>query len=267
MYTCYRTRSPIHMDGNPDEPAWQKAPRSPRFIDVIDGAPGLYDTRSALLWDDEYLYIAFWCEEPFPRAELTERDSLIWFENDIEVFIDGGDTYYEFEINALNTVYEVFYIWKDAYQKGGRFDVPRFDVLAHNALTFGGNHDRTGEFFWKGSHPRGNRWAFRDWDFPGLRTAVHIDGVLNDDTVVSRGWTLELSFPWHGMQWLANGQATPPLDGGIWRLFLGRYEKLRVNGQPVHAGWSWDKIGTNDNHFPERFTPICFSSRFVEDLP
>ncbi len=266
MYTCYRTRSAIHVDGSLDEPAWSRAPRSPRFIDVIGGTPGLYDTRSALLWDDQHLYIAFWCEEPYPEAHITQRDGLLWFENDVEVFIDGGDSYYEFQINALNTIYEVLYIWKDAYRPGGHFDVPEFDIFAQNAQTFGGNHDRTGEYFWKGSHPRGLRWVFRDWDFPGLKTAVSIQGRLNDSASVSQGWTLELAFPWSGMGWLANGRALPPAAGDIWRLFLGRYEKMLLNGQETHVGWAWDKIGTDDNHYPERFTPITFSTEFVEDL-
>lgn len=266
MVQCYRTRSALTIDGKLDESCWQRAPKSPRFIDVIGGTPGLYDTRSALLWDDNNLYIAFWCEEPYPAASITERDGLIWFENDVEVFIDGGDSYYEFQINALNTIYEVFYIWKDAYVKGGKFDVAEFDIFAQDALTFGGNHDRTGEYFWQGSHPRKNRWTFRNWDFPGLKTAVSIDGKLNDPTVVSKGWTLELAFPWQGMKWLANGRSLPPQKGDIWRLFLGRYQKLLLNGEEIHVGWAWDKIGTGDNHYPERFTEITFTTDYVEDL-
>jgi hypothetical protein len=266
MYKCYRTRSSINVDGKLDESVWLKVSKSPRFIDVIGGTKGVYDTRSAMLWDDESFYIAFWCEEPFPEAHITKRDGLLWFENDVEVFIDGGDSYYEFQINALNTIYEVLYIWKDAYVKGGRFDVPEFDIFAQNALTFGGNHDRTGEYFWKGSHPRGNRWAFRNWDFPGLKTAVYVDGKLNDSRIVSKGWTLELAFPWSGMKWLANGRSLPPADGDIWRLFLGRYEKMMLNGQEIHVGWAWDKIGTDDNHYPELFTSISFSKEYIEDL-
>ena len=144
--------------------------------------------------------------------------------------------------------------------------MPEFDIFALNALTFGGNHDRTGKYFWKGSHPRGNRWVFKNWDFPGLKTGVNIEGSLNDSAVVSKGWTLELAFPWSGMHWLANGRALPPAEGDTWRLFLGRYEKMRLNGQEVHVGWYWDKIGTDDNHYPELFTPITFSNECVEDL-
>ena len=143
-YTCYRVREPLPLDGRLDAAAGAQAPRSPRFVDVVTGRPGLYDTRAAALWDDEALYIGFWLEEPFVAAELTERDSLIFYENDIEVFIDGGDCYYEFEMNALGTIYEVFLIWQDAYRRGGRFDVPEFDLLDRPALSFGGNFDRVG---------------------------------------------------------------------------------------------------------------------------
>src|SRR5699024_11875779 len=82
----------------------------------VNGEPALYDTRTAVLWDDDYLYVGFWVEEPYVQAKITERDEPIFSENNVEVFIDGGDTYYEFEINALNTIYEVFFIWKNAYR-------------------------------------------------------------------------------------------------------------------------------------------------------
>jgi len=259
-YACFRTPTPLVIDGRLDEPAWAAAPRSPRFVDVISGEPGLYDTRAAALWDDEHLYVGFWIEEPWVRASTTERDALIFLENDVEVFIDGGDTYYEFEINALGTIYEVFFIWKDAYTRGGRFDVPAFDLLEQGAVSFGGNHDRSGAFFWRGSHPRGLRWAFRGWDFPGLRSAVHVDGALNDPSTPSRGWTVELAFPWAGMGWLANGRALPPRPGDEWRIFFGRYQQVALGGRAQTAGWAWHPIGSDDNHVPERFTPIRFAA-------
>jgi hypothetical protein len=151
-YTCYRTPSPITIDGNLNKTVWQHAPKSPRFMDMISGTPGFFDTRASALWDDEALYLAFWIEEPFVEARLSQRDSTIFQENDVEVFIDGGDCYYEFEINALNTVYEVFFIWKDAFHK---FDQKEFDVHSRQAFTFGGNHDRDAATFWRGNHPRG----------------------------------------------------------------------------------------------------------------
>src|SRR5208283_2332973 len=120
-YTARRATGPIRVDGVLDETDWQKAEKSPRFVDMATGEPAIYGTRAAVLWDDQNLYIAFWVEEPFVQAKLTEKNSLIFNENDAEVFIDGGDTYYEFETNARGTTYQMFYIWRDAYKKGGRF--------------------------------------------------------------------------------------------------------------------------------------------------
>ena len=267
-YTCYRTREPLTVDGHLTEAAWQTAPKSPRFVDMVTGDPAIFDTRAAALWDDQNLYIGFWVEEPFVEAHLTERDALIFMENDVEVFIDGGDCYYEFEVNALNTVYEVFFIWQDAYQRGSKFDVPEFDLLARKALSFGGNYDRTGWHFWKGTHPRGVRWAFLDWDFSGLRSAVQVDGKLNDRSVADKGWTVELAFPWSGMHWLANGRSLPPKDGDVWSLFFGRFEKLELAGtrpQPQPA-WCWSKHGVLDTHVPECFTRVHFSSKHVNEI-
>ncbi len=261
-HPCYRTSVPPRIDGVLDEAAWQLAVKSPRFVEVVTGGPALYDTRAAVLWDDQSLYVGFWVQEPFVAAELGERDAIIFAENDVELFIDGIDTYYELEINAQNTIYEVFFIWKDAYQRGGRFDVPEFDLLSRDVYTFGGNHDRSTAHFWRGDHPRGVRWAFRDFDLPGLKTAVAVDGRLNDPTQVDRGWTVEIAVPWAGMTWLANGRPLPPKTGDVWRLQFARYEKLASSTQ--HMGWAWDPVGSNDNHRPEAFTPIVFSDRSVE---
>jgi hypothetical protein len=257
-YTCYRTPSPITIDGDLNKPVWQNAVKSPRFADMISGAPGFLDTRAAVLWDDEALYVAFWIEEPFVQARLLERDSTIFQENDVEVFIDGGDCYYEFEINALNTVYEVFFIWKDAFVK---FDQAEFDVHSRQAYTFGGNHDRDASTFWRGNHPRGLRWAFTDWDFPGLRTAVQVLGTLNDNSDIDKGWTVEIAFPWAGMTPLSGGRSLPPKDGDIWSIFFGRFGKLPIGNTLVNNSMSWDPVCDIDNHLPERFTSVSFSKQ------
>jgi hypothetical protein len=114
-YTAYQVSEPIHVDGRLDEKAWQQAPRSPRFVDIISGRPGIHDTRASVLWDETNLYVAFHVEEPFAHAKLTTNNSPIYYDNDVEVFIAGRDAYYEFEINGYNTTYEAFFIWDDAY--------------------------------------------------------------------------------------------------------------------------------------------------------
>jgi hypothetical protein len=261
VYRCYRTAQRLIIDGALTEAAWLQAPKSPRFRHIVSGEPALYDTRAAMVWDDERLYVAFWVQEPYVQATLNQRDAIIFSENDVELFVDGIDTYYELEINALNTVYEVFYIWKDAWRPHGRFDVPEFDVHQPGVYTFGGNHDRSLAHFWRGSHPRGVRWAFCHWDMPGLVTAVSVQGHINDPAHVDEGWTVEIAIPWTSLHWLANGRALPPRPGDRWRFQFARYEKLLGTNQQV--GWAWDPVGSTDNHRPEAFTVVEFSDQEV----
>src|ERR1041384_5473379 len=215
-YTARFIQEPIQIDGRLDEPCWQAAPRSPRFTDILTGKPTRYDTHAAFLWDNENLYVGFWVEEPKVKATLTEYGSRIYENNDVEVFIAGRDAYYEFEINALNTVYEAFFIWEDAYDKGGFAQVPEFARANPKVKPFNGVGFTT--------HPRGARLGSWAWRFPGLKTAVHVDGTLNHDQDTARGWTVELAFPWAGMKWLAQGDASPllPKNRDIWRVAFFR---------------------------------------------
>lgn len=265
---CYRTRVPLSIDGDLTKPAWTRAPKSPRFVDMTSGAPGWFDTRAAALWDAENFYVAFWVEEPFVEAHLKERDSIIFTENDVEVFIDAGDCYYEFEINARNTVYEVFFIWRDAFGRGTHFDTPEFDLYSRRVYSFGGDYDRTPAHFWDGTHPRKTRWAFLDWDFPGLRSAVKVDGTLNDNSDIDRGWTVELAFPWKGMGPLAHGRACPPQSGDSWRMFFGRFERLTAGGGEVnpHPAWAMNAHGIPDTHQPHCFSFVDFKAEDVTEV-
>jgi hypothetical protein len=261
-YTCLRTKQPPAVDGRLDDPCWRPAPRSTRFVDLVTGEPGFLETRMSALWDDEAFYAAFWIEEPNVRARLTERDSFIWTENDVELFIACPDGYYEFQVNALGTIYEVFYIWQEAYRRNRHFERPEFDLSGHTVDVLGGFQDSS-RF---GKHPRGRRWAFMNWDFPGLRWGVHVDGTLNDGRDIDRGWTVELAFPWKGMETLAQGRPLPPRDGDIWRMDFSRFEALSfAGGRAVpDPGWALNRHGVYDSHIPECFSFIHFSSLDVE---
>ncbi|MFS4492354.1 carbohydrate-binding family 9-like protein [Maribacter sp. 2308TA10-17] len=259
-YKAQKINEQIEIDGNIDKPIWKNATWSKRFVDMVTGDLGMYNTQSAMLWNDSHLYFAFDAEEPFLEAKLTERDSIIFLENDLEIFIDGGDCYYELEVNAANTIYEVFFIWKDAYQKGGKFDIQQFDVHQRDAYTFGGDYDRTGASFWKGTNPRGIRWAFTDFDMEGLETAVKLDGTLNDNSDVDKGWSLEIAIPWESLKILANGRTIPPSDGDIWSMFIGRFQKLMLSGIEVqpHPAMALNSHGIYDTHMPSKWSKIEF---------
>jgi len=264
-YTCHRTGRKIEIDGNLDKSAWRKAPKSHRFVDLVTGVPGFLGTRMASLWDDENLYVAFWVDEPNVQARLKERDSLVWTENDVEIFIGGEDCYYEFQINALGTIYEVFYIGRDALKKGSRFDLPEFDLYTRRVDIIGGFQDATRY----GQDPRGPRWAFMDWDFPGLKAAVKVDGTLNDPSDVDKGWAAEIAFPWRGMKTLAGMHPVPPRAGDVWRMDFSRFELLEFCGTKAepHPGWALNRHGVYNSHIPECFSFVHFSEARAAEKP
>jgi hypothetical protein len=231
-YTCRKAAAPILVDGRLAEPAWQQASWTAAFIDI----EGLHKpiprflTRAKMLWDDEYFYIAAGMEEPHLWATLTQRDSVIFHDNDFEVFIDpNGDTleYYEFEINALNTGWDLFL--PKPYRHGGK--------------------------------------ARNEWDIVGTKTAVRLDGTLNDPRDVDRGWTVEIAFPWKSLAEYAHKPA-PPRPGDEWRVNFSRVQwrteavdgKYRKPAGIKEDNWVWSPQGLINMHVPERWGIV----RFVE---
>ena len=152
---------------------------------------------------------------------------------------------------------ERFYVWQDAYIEAGYAELPEFDLLGTRLVdTLGG--PQSGH-----RHSRGRRWAFREWDMPGLQWAVQVDGTINDSSDTDRGWTAEIAFPWEGLKHLADGRSLPAREGDIWRMDFSRFQWIEEGGARVCPGWAWTSHGTYDSHIPDRFSVIHFSAKVV----
>lgn len=231
-YVCYRAQAPITIDGKITESAWEAAPWTDAFVDIEgDKRPKpKYRTRAKMLWDDEALYIAAEVEEPHVWATLKEHDSIIFNDNDFEVFINpSGDnhSYCELEMNALNTTWDLFL--NKPYKDQGR--------------------------------------ALHGWEIVGLKTAVKVDGTLNDPQDQDKGWSIEIKWPWVGLKELAE-LPFPPRHGDRWRINFSRVEwdidivdgKYRkIPKRPEH-NWVWSPQGVIDMHRPERWGYLQFST-------
>ena len=247
---CHRAAARLTIDGRLDETSWLAAPWSDAFVDIegsVRPKPAL-QTRVKMLWDDDYFYIGADLEEPDVWATLTERDSVIFHDNDFEVFIDpDGDThdYYELEINALNTVWDLMVL--RPYRDGGP--------------------------------------AVHAWDIAGLKTAVHVRGTLNRPGDVDQGWTVEIAMPWKVLQEAAPARRGPRA-GEQWRVNFSRVQwplavkdgvytkRTDARGRPLpENNWVWSAQGAVAMHMPERWGYVQFSGtaaggaadRFVED--
>jgi len=255
-HIAQRTAGPITIDGALDEPSWKFATPSPRFVDILTGQPVIHNTRAMVLWDAGNLYVAYRVEEPLVHAKFTNHNDFIYLDNDVELFIAGPDAYYELEINAFNTCYEVFFAWNDTFEKHGLTTEPEF--LGATLVPFNGVGFT--------NHPRGGRVGNFDHAFPGLKTAVHIDGTVNNDTDRDRGWTVELALPWKGMKWLAtDGRSLPPKNGDVWRMDFSRFNTYKESPPALDSGgWVWTRHAIWDSHIPECFVFVTFSTNEVK---
>ena len=232
-YVAYRASLPLTIDGRLDEPSWQSAPWTEDFVDIEGDVRPLprYRTRAKMLWDDTYLYIGAEVDDPHVWATLTKRDTVIFYDNDFEVFIDpNGDSheYYEFEMNALNTVWDLFL--PKPYKDSGS--------------------------------------AVDSWNIAGLKTAVHVRGTINNPGDTDSGWTAEIAMPWAALSQYAHRPA-PPLDGDQWRINFSRVEWLTdiVDGKYRKVpgrredNWVWSPQWVVDMHRPERWGYLQFSTQ------
>ena len=231
-YVAYRATSSIAVDGRLTEPAWLSADWTGPFVD-IEGAvrrPPAYLTRVKMTWDGSNFYIAALLAEPHLWATLKTHDSVIFHDNDFEVFIDpNGDNheYYELEINALGTTWDL--LLPKPYKDDGK--------------------------------------AVNGWEIAGMKTADNLDGTLNSPGDVDRGWTVEIALPWKALGELAR-RPSPPRDGDQWRVNFSRvqwqlnatangYEKVKDSKED---NWVWSPQGVIDMHRPERWGYVQFAS-------
>lgn len=182
------------------------------------------------MWDASYFYIAAELEEPHVWGTLTKHDSVIFHDNDFEVFIDpNGDSheYFEFEMNALNTTWDLFL--PKPYKDGGAAD--------------------------------------NGWEIPGLRTAVRVSGTLNDARDKDKGWTLEIAIPWTAFGTAAR-MPLPPRAGDTWRVNFSRVEwqhelqegKYRRVPGTKEDNWVWSPQGKVNMHLPEHWGYVRFDT-------
>lgn len=233
-YICYRTpQSEITIDGNIDTPEWNAVPWTSDFVDIQGKNRQVtprHQCRAKLMWDDQNLYIAAEMIEPHIWATLTQRESVIFQDNDFEVFLDvTGSThhYMEYEVNALGT---------------------EWDLMLTRPYRDGGS-------------------PLNAWNMNGLRSAVKLYGTLNDPSDTDQKWTFEMAIPLHTLLEIQYGKRGIT-NGEQWRLNFSRVQWLLdiIDGQYVKRpnspedNWVWAPSGKISIHEPEYWGYLQFST-------
>ncbi len=234
-YIVSYTKQPPQIDGNLNDMVWQSAAWTQNFQDIegdIKPKPAL-QTNVKMLWDDSCLYIAAKISDPQVWATLKKRDAIIFNDNDFEVFLDPYNTthrYFEIECNALNTIFDLFL--NKPYRDGGS--------------------------------------AMINWNVENLKSAVKVQGTLNNPNDIDEGWTVEMAIPFKSIS-LGN-DVNLPKEGSLWRINFsrvewdtkaadGKYVKLKGEdgkNRPEH-NWVWSPQGVINMHYLERWGYLQFT--------
>lgn len=238
VYQCRRAVKPFKLDGNLDKEFWEEAQFTEEFLDIegtLKEKPR-FSTRAKMLWDDENLYFGAVLEGDEIWGTLKERDSIIFQDNDFEIFIDpDSDThcYYEFEMNAKNTVWDL--LLTKPYRDMGK--------------------------------------PVNNWDIKGLKSAVRIDGELNNPAADNQRWMVEVVMPFQTLMECAAEKKLPE-PGEYYRINFSRvqwqvevkdggYKKKKnpVNGQVYpEDNWVWAPTGVINIHYPELWGFVFFTA-------
>lgn len=238
VYYCKRAKGKLTLDGNLDKEFWAEAAWTNDFVDIegdIRPKPR-FRTRAKMLWDDEAIYFGAELLGDEIWSYVTERDDVIFRDNDFEIFIDpDSDTqcYCEFEMNARNTVW---------------------DLLLTKAYRDKGN-------------------PMNGFDLKGLRTAVKIYGRLNDPSADNVKWSCEVVMPFETLLECCGQQAAIPAIGDFWRINFSRVQWTvdvvdgkfvkrldPATGKPLSEdNWVWSPTGVINMHYPELWGFVFFS--------
>lgn len=239
-YVAAKTTDKIIIDGEENDASWNKVKWTDLFEDIENNVKPKYATKVKMLWDETNFYILAKIDEPHVWANLKQRDTIIFYNNDFEVFVDpDSDTfnYYELEINALNTAWDLFI--SKPYRENDNV-------------------------------------VLNDWNIPGLKSAVKIHGTLNNPNDIDEGWVLEMAIPWASYKTSYFDQNVPA--DKFWRVNFsrvnwqhtitnGNYERKKgTDGKFLpEYNWVWSPMGVINMHEPEKWGYVYFSSKEEKD--
>ncbi len=189
----------------------------------FNGRDCVQRTYAKLGWNSKFLYAAFLCTDDDIWGSYRQRDEPIHEQEVVELFIAPGgvtegetSTYFEFEVSPHNVVLDLKVVNTTGFRDGCTFQ--------------------------------------REWDCASLRTAVQVEGTLDDLSTRDQWWSAELAIPWSEL-------GGPPQKHDEMPLNLYRIDRDRRQnrGGDEYQCWSPTLTPHADNHVPGRFGWVGFA--------
>lgn len=172
--------------------------------DALEKQNPRFKTTVRTLYSDQYLYVGFYCEDDYIWGTHSDRDSAIYAEECVEVFLNPSSSahqYYEINVSPKNII---------------------FDACILNSRTVKNQEE---QFI-----------GLKELDF-AVQTKTHIDGKL-DAPGEAKGWTAEYAIP---LKELIGAPNCPPKSGDKWRANFYRIDYPK-HGKQEHYAWNPVKV-------------------------
>jgi hypothetical protein len=154
-YKIPRTAKPPTLDGKLDDAAWRQATEI-TLTASYDGRPVSRKTVARLLYDDQFIYVSFECEDPDVWGTKKNKDDDIYNEDAVEVFFNAsgdGANYNELQVSPHNVQFDARFVSR-----------------------------------------RSELETAKKWE-SGMTTAIDVRGTLDDDSDKDQGWSAEMKIP------------------------------------------------------------------------
>ncbi|BAX78504.1 carbohydrate-binding family 9-like protein [Labilibaculum antarcticum] len=221
LFKASKNTSTVTVDGKMDEASWKETEvRALDFFYNIEQASDQQNTSFRMMWDDENLYVFFDCKDQYITARETKRDGAPYFDDCAEIFLipapDSLNMHFGFELNLYKTANDFIYL--NNMNKG------------ENAVIKGYN--------------------------PDYKTAVSIQGTVNDNSDIDTGWCMEMAIPLS----VFKGVGYAPIAEGVqWAFLAVRQNRDDAKGDRRSTSTIFSIYDIEKNvHQPNRFGLVEF---------
>ncbi len=144
VYEVHRATSRVNLDGKMDDAAWKQAAPIVFQFPWEQQTGTKQKTTARFLWDDDFLYVYYDCEDKDIVALYSERDDPTYKDDAVELFINPDPKqqfYYGMEINARAVVYDYFYAFPKLLIKRVDFQGLQLASYLRGTLNVRGDED------------------------------------------------------------------------------------------------------------------------------
>lgn len=223
IYKVHKASSNITIDGKLEDLSWEKAEaKTFDYYYLTEKEEEKQKSTFRMLWDEKNIYIHYDFEDKYINAAETKRDGAPYLDDCGEIFLipapNGENIHYCFEINPNKAVNDLVYV-NDFYN--------------------------------------GENVAIRSFD-PAIQVEVTINGTLNNNTDIDKGWTLEMAIPHNTFNAVAN--QFPIQKGSQWAFLALRQlrDDNNIGRRMMSTIFPVDDVKEKDVHQPAMFGLLEF---------